>query len=103
MEGLPAIEDFQWDLGNADKNWQTHKVSNKECEEIFFNEPLLFFEDFSHSKKEDRIIACGITKNGRKLTVIFTARNGFTRVISARDQSRKERRFYEKTSDKENS
>jgi len=32
---------FEWDEGNKDKNWIKHKVSNSECEEIFFNQPLI--------------------------------------------------------------
>ena len=30
---------FLWDEGNADKNWEGHKVTQFECEQIFFNQP----------------------------------------------------------------
>ena len=32
---------FQWDLGNASKNWDKHRVADGEAEEIFFNDPLV--------------------------------------------------------------
>ncbi|MFA5687761.1 MAG: BrnT family toxin [Kiritimatiellales bacterium] len=92
---LGQIEGFDWDAGNSDKNWLKHSVSIKECEEIFFNEPLIVLEDLKHSMLEQRFAAYGITKDGRTLHVIFTSRNKKIRVISARDMHRKERIFYE--------
>ena len=32
---------FDWDKGNVDKNWLKHKVSPSECEQIFFQPPLI--------------------------------------------------------------
>ncbi len=90
-----AITGFAWDKGNRDKNWLKHQVKAKECEEIFFNIPLLFFRDTRHSQKEERIVAYGQTDQGRKLTIIFTIRKQQIRVISARVQQKKERRIYE--------
>jgi len=29
-------KEFIWDKGNKDKNWIKHKVTNEECEEVFF-------------------------------------------------------------------
>lgn len=90
-----TIAGFSWDKGNIDKNWTKHKVAVKECEEIFFNVPLLFFTDTRHSQKEERIVAYGKTDQERKLTVVFTIRAQKIRVISARNQHKKERRLYE--------
>jgi len=42
------------------------------------------------------LVAYGKTDEGRSLTVIFTLRQGRIRVISARNQSKKERKTYEK-------
>ncbi|MBI5465544.1 BrnT family toxin [Candidatus Gottesmanbacteria bacterium] len=88
---------FDWDKGNIDKNWLKHKISGEEAEEIFYNEPLLIFEDLKHSEKEKRFVAYGITDQGRKLTEVFVIRKNKIRIISARDQSRKEKKIYEKT------
>jgi hypothetical protein len=31
---------FDWDDGNIGKNWTKHRVTDWECEEVFFNQPL---------------------------------------------------------------
>jgi len=90
------LSSFDWDKGNLNKNWKKHKITNEETEQIFFNEPLKVFEDFKHSGIEKRLVAYGKTDEGRSLTVIFTLRQGRIRVISARNQSKKERKHYEK-------
>lgn len=90
----PEFAGFEWDDGNRDKNLQ-HQVENWECEQVFFNEPLVVLGDARHSVAEDRFAAFGRTDGGRLLTVVFTMRGSKIRVISARDMHRKERRFYE--------
>lgn len=87
-------EGFDWDGANRDKNWRKHKVGFLEREQIFFNSPINFFADGSHSQKEQRFLALGKTNNGRKLTIVFTRRREKIRVISARDQNRKEGMVY---------
>ena len=87
---------FDWNKGNLDKNWKKHNVSNSECEEVFFNEPLLISEDEKHSQKEKRLQALGKTENNRLLFISFTIRNNNIRIISARNMSRKEKQHYEK-------
>jgi uncharacterized DUF497 family protein len=91
---LSACSGFQWDAGNSGKNWEAHQVSQPECEQIFFNRPMLVAPDQEHSQQESRYAALGRTSAGRRLTVVFTVREGFVRVISARDMSRAERRVY---------
>jgi uncharacterized DUF497 family protein len=88
---------FIWDIHNREKNWLKHKVDYKECEEIFFNQPLSIFPDVKHSTKESRLVALGLTNEDRKLTIIFTYRNKKIRIISARNMSRKERKQYGKS------
>jgi len=87
---------FQWDAGNKNKNLAKHQVENWECEQVFFNEPLLVLDDSKHSFTEKRWAAFGLTDIGRYLVIIFTKRGTLLRVISARDMNKKERRFYEK-------
>ena len=86
---------FQWDDGNARKNWELHQVSQVECEEVFFNRPLLLVPDEAHSQREARYAALGQTNGGRRLSTILTIRGTVIRVISARDMSRRERTVYE--------
>jgi len=85
---------FDWDDGNTDKNWIKHKVTPSECEQIFFNQPLVVKDDLEHSLNEERFYALGQTNRKRFLFVAFTVRENLIRVISARDMSRKERRAY---------
>ncbi len=87
---------FQWDEGNAEKNRLKHKVSRVECEEVFFNEPLLVASDVTHSDTEPRFYAPGHTDEGRLLFVVAAVREKLIRVISARDMSRRERKEYER-------
>lgn len=84
------IEDctgFQWDEGNLDKNWILHQVSNSECEEIFFNLPLILAPDTQHTLTEQRYYALGRTDSNRWLFIAFTIREQLIRVISARDMN----------------
>jgi len=92
---LADIEGFQWDKGNNEKNWLKHKVLNSECEQVFFNEPLIVADDVKHSQKEQRWFVLGRTELGRKLFIVFTIRNKLIRVISARGMTKKERKIYD--------
>lgn len=93
-EFLHSFVGFDWDAGNVEKNWTSHKVAPHECEEIFYNQPLIVATDPKHSQHEKRYFALGRTDRDRNLFVAFTLRKGKVRVISARDMSRKERRIY---------
>ncbi len=85
---------FDWDEGNVNKNWERHRVSFIECEQVFFNAPLIVGDDEKHSLVERRWFLLGRTDANRFLFVVFTFRNNLIRVISARDMSKKERRIY---------
>lgn len=93
-ERLSRASGFQWDAGNVEKNWLTHQVTSAECEQVFFNQPLIAAEDVTHSDVEDRFFCLGQTDVGRLLFVAFTLREDLIRVISARGMSRKERKVY---------
>jgi len=41
MDQLSQCQGFQWDEGNSEKNWITHKVARGEAEQVFFNRPLV--------------------------------------------------------------
>ncbi len=101
MVDISKFEGFEWDNGNQDKNWEKHKISNIEAEQLFFNEPILIIEDKKHSTDyEKRYAALGITNNDRELTVVFTIRNNLIRIISARHMSSKERKIYHEETEK---
>ena len=91
---LEQFTGFQWDEGNSNKNWISHKVQKSECEQAFFNQPLLISDSKKENEKEKRWYLFGRTDLDRRLFIVFTVRNNLIRVISARDMSRKEREEY---------
>jgi uncharacterized protein len=78
---------FEWDHGNITKNRESHDVSTNECEQIFFNKPIIVKRDKEHSKVENRYYALGRTNMNRLLFAVFTVRNTKIRIISARDMT----------------
>ena len=86
---------FDWDDANLMKNWEKHEVSASECEQVFFNSPLLTGPDEKHSEKEARHYVLGQTDSIRLLFIVFTLRRGLIRVVSARDMSKREREAFE--------
>ena len=91
---LKECTGFQWDDGNATKNWKKHDVSQSECEQIFFNRPLILRRDKKHSEFESRYYVLGQTELGRLLFVVFTIRGDKIRVISARNMTEREEQRY---------
>ena len=89
------IEGFEWDRWNTQKNIRKHNVYPEECEEAFFNRAITGEISPEKSKGEQRYYLLGITGAERLLTVVFTIRKERIRVVSVRNMSRKERRFYE--------
>ena len=87
---------FDWDEGNIDKNWHLHQVTDRECEEVFFNVPFVVAPDAQHSQRENRAYALGRTDADRWLFVAFSMRQYLIRVISARDMNHKEAQNYAK-------
>jgi len=85
---------FNWDDGNSEKNWILHQVSKNECEQVFFNAPIVVGDDVLHSQSEKRWFLLGKTDKNRLLFLVFTVRENLIRIISARDMSKKERRIY---------
>lgn len=96
-EFWPDVEAFQWDDGNASKNWTRHHVSQTEAEQVFLNRPLVVVG--APFRNEPRQFAFGQTDAGRLLTVVFTVRGALLRVISVRPMSRRERKGYGQASD----
>lgn len=89
------VEGFDWDEGNLNKNRFKHNVEKNECEEAFYGK-VYIQPDLKHSTKEKRYYILVQTIAGRYLFISFTIRNNLIRVISARDQNKKERSIYEK-------
>ncbi len=93
---LSACEGFEWDPGNAGKNWAMHRVSDGESEQVFLNRPLPIRTDRKHSSTERRFAALGRSNSGRLLFVSFTLRGANIRIISTRDMTAREVAAYAK-------
>lgn len=93
---LSKIEGFEWNKGNLE-HINKHNVSKEECEEAFLNKQPELTSDGTHSQIEERYRIYGQTDSGRLLFIIITIRTNKIRVISARDQNKKERKEFSKT------
>jgi hypothetical protein len=93
---LEGCVGFDWDDANVEKNWERHRVSPEEAEDVFFQEPLVLRSDVRHSGAEKRYYVLGQTATGRHLFMSFTIRRKLIRVISARDMNRQEEELYGK-------
>ena len=93
---LDKCTGFDWDQYNSYKNWSKHNVSTSECEEIFFNQPLVISNDIRHSGSERRFYSLGKTDRNRKIFIAFTVRENLIRVISARNMTSTEKRKYKR-------
>jgi len=91
---IENCEGFEWDDGNSNKNWHLHCVGDGECEDVFFNLPLIIASDQKRTPKEIRFSALGRTDANRWLFIAFMVRNNLIRVISARDMTKSEKRKY---------
>ncbi len=87
-------EGFEWDDGNSNKNLRLHDVADGECEDVFFNLPLVIAHDEKHSAVEKRFFALGRTDVNRWLFIAFIVRDKLIRVVSARDMTKNETRKY---------
>ncbi len=85
------INAFEWDKKN-EGHIAEHGVAIFEAEEL-----ILFCRPFYRRTGEDKYIAYGVSEEGRYLFMIFVMKgSGRVRVISARDMTEKEKRYYRK-------
>ena len=89
---------FEWDNVKAKKNLGKHFVSFSEAATVLRDGLSITIYDPDHSEEEDRYITIGTSVAGRSLMVAHTDRGDRTRIISARELTRKEREVYENES-----
>ena len=93
MNNFDFITGFEWDKHNSVKIFKKHNITIKEAEGIFADLKFILSEA-RYSGNEERYAIMG-TSGKKKLIAIFTVRSNKIRIISARPQSRKERKVYE--------
>ena len=87
--------EFEWDTAKAASNLKDHRVSFDEASTVFGDPLAMLMADPDHSQQEERYLLLGASLQGRLLVVSFAERPPKTRVISAREATRRERRQYE--------
>ncbi len=88
---------FEWDESKAVRNFAKHGVSFEEAATVFGDPLSDTFDDPDHSADERRFIIIGTSENGRMLTVAHSDDGATVRIISARELTRRERKFYEES------
>ncbi len=86
---------FEWNAEKAEANLKKHEVSFDEAKTVFDDPLFVIFADPDHSVRENRFIIMGESNLNRLLVVSYTERRTATRLISAREATRPERKKYE--------
>ena len=87
--------EFEWDSNKAASNLEKHRVDFDEATTVFGDPRAVNMPDPLHSVSEQRFVLLGRSSRGRVLIVCYTERPPRTRLISARQASRTERRQYD--------
>ncbi len=85
---------FKHDPAKAAANIKKHGVSFSDAEGVL-EDPLAVTVEDPDAKEEQRFITVGLGSAGELLVLVWTARDGEFRPISARRPARKERKYYE--------
>jgi uncharacterized DUF497 family protein len=91
---LLAATGFEWDEIKSSTNLIKHGISFDDASEVFYGPVIV---RGSNRNNEERWIAIG-KSHDRIVTVIFTRRNEFIRIISARYPRPDEKRAYRNAS-----
>ena len=93
---------YEWDPEKAKRNLREHGVSFEEVATVFLDPLAMTYPDPDHSNEEDREITIGYSTNQRLLFVSHVQRRNRTRIISAREVTRRERKQHEEGNGEEN-
>lgn len=85
---------FEWDRRKAVTNLHKHSVSFDEASTVFDDPLFITVVDDEHSVDEERYVTIGVSNQRRLLMVAHTDHDGRIRIISAREATKKEERFY---------
>ena len=86
---------FGWNEKKASSNVTKHGVSFEEAATVFGDPLSSTYPDPEHSLAEERFIIIGQSEQGRIFVVAHTDDGETVRLISAREATSGERKFYE--------
>jgi uncharacterized protein len=86
---------FQWDSDKAVSNIQKHGISFTDAVTVFGDPLAVTISDPVHSIGEIRFLTIGQSRSQQLLVVSHSERKGEIRLISARLDTRQEKRSYE--------
>jgi uncharacterized DUF497 family protein len=87
--------EYQWDKNKAKLNLKKHGIDFADAVGIFEDEWALTIEE-QVIDGEKRFVTLGVDFLGRIVVVVYTFREDYIRIISARSATKKERKIYEK-------
>jgi uncharacterized DUF497 family protein len=86
---------FRWDARKAAANRKKHGIDFHEAATVLDDTLSTTFPDYDHSTNESRFLTIGMSNRQRLLVVAHTEDGEMVRIISARQATPHERRFYE--------
>jgi hypothetical protein len=86
------IQNISWDQETVD-HIANHRVSPEEVEQVLFND---YYIPVIMRGKQNKYITYGETDSGRLLFVVWVSKYRKTRIVTARDMTKKEKQFYRK-------
>lgn len=91
------IQDIIWLDVFTEKIWRKHRVLTEEVEEALYSSPKIRFIEKGDVKAEDVYAAMGRSRAGRYLVTFFIRKTSNSAlIISSRDMTKTERKYYEK-------
>jgi len=86
------IQNITWDQETVD-HIARHAVSPEEVEQVLFNDedvPIIM------RSRENKYLTYGETDSGRFLFIVWVSKYRKTRIVTARNMTKKEKQFYRK-------
>ena len=84
---------YEWDARKSRSNRRKHGVRFSDAMSVFGDPRAITFRD--EHPHEERFVTVGMDLLGRVLVVVYTWREDFIRIVSARLATARERRDYE--------
>lgn len=88
---------FEWNALKAAANQRKHGVTFHEAASVFLDPLSATAADPDHSQDEKRFMIFGMSSLRRLLAVAHAERGNAIRIISAREVTHSERKFYEES------